>query len=143
VNSENVICFLLLFAIHFFLAMMKTGKFLRTSHLRKSLEFKRVFDARCSAANDILIIFVIPNGLEQSRLGLSVSRKIGNAVIRNRWKRLIREAFRHVRTEFPKTFDLVVVPQQNTAPPNVQRVIASLQKLVNKIANRNTNLTGK
>jgi ribonuclease P protein component len=115
---------------------MKTENFSRTARIRKSPEFKRVFDARCSAANNVLIVFAIPNGLTHSRLGLSVSRKAGNAVIRNRWKRLIREAFRKTRTGFSETFDLVVIPQRNTAPPTVQTVISSLQKLVNKIAQR-------
>ncbi|MDR3198344.1 MAG: ribonuclease P protein component [Planctomycetaceae bacterium] len=118
--------------------LAKTGDFPRTARLHKSPEFKRVFDARCSAANDILIVFAVPNGLEQSRLGLSVSRKVGNAVIRNRWKRLIREAFRQTRTGFSEAVDVVVIPQRNTAPPTVQAVISSLQKLVNKIAQRGT-----
>jgi ribonuclease P protein component len=113
---------------------METGHFPKTARLHKSPEFKRVFDARLSAANNILIVFAIPNGLEQSRLGISVSRKIGNAVIRNRWKRIIREAFRKTRTEFARTFDLVVIPQRNSPPPTIQSVIFSLQKLVKKIA---------
>jgi ribonuclease P protein component len=112
---------------------MTTEHFPKTARIRKSPEFKRVFDARHSAANNVLIVFAIPNGLEQSRLGLSVSRKIGNAVIRNRWKRLIREAFRKTRTEFAGTFDLVVIPQRNSPPPTTQSVILSLQKLVKKI----------
>jgi ribonuclease P protein component len=115
---------------------MKTENFSRMARIRKSLEFRQVFDARCSAANHVLIVFAIPNGLNQSRLGLSVSRKVGNAVIRNRWKRLIREAFRKTRTGFSETFDLVVIPQRNAAPPTIQTVIYSLQKLVGKIAQR-------
>ncbi|MDR2438024.1 MAG: ribonuclease P protein component [Planctomycetaceae bacterium] len=115
---------------------MKTGTFSQTLRLRKSPEFKRVFDAQCSASNGILIVFAVPNGLEHNRLGISVSRKTGNAVIRNRWKRLIREAFRHTGTGLTETFDLVVIPQRNTAPPTVQAVKSSLQKLIAKITNR-------
>ncbi|MDR0611433.1 MAG: ribonuclease P protein component [Planctomycetaceae bacterium] len=115
---------------------MKTVSFPRTARLRKSSEFKRVFDARCSASNDVLIVFAAPNSLEYSRLGLSVSRKIGNAVIRNRWKRLIREAFRKTRTGFSGTFDLVVIPQRHTALPTAQAVMFSLQKLVDKLVDK-------
>jgi ribonuclease P protein component len=115
---------------------METGHFPKAARICKSPEFKRVFDARHSAANNILIVFAIPNGLGQSRLGISVSRKVGNAVIRNRWKRLIREAFRKTRTEFAGTFDLVVIPQRNSPPPTAQSIIFSLQKLVTKIAQR-------
>jgi ribonuclease P protein component len=116
---------------------METGNFPQTARIHKSPEFKRVFDARLSAANNVLIVFAIPNGLEQSRLGISVSRKVGNAVIRNRWKRLIREAFRKTRTQFAGNFDLVVIPQRNAAPPTTQIVMFSLQKLVKKIAKHN------
>jgi ribonuclease P protein component len=118
---------------------MATEHFPKTARIRKSPEFKRVFDARHSAANNVLIVFAIPNRLGQSRLGLSVSKKVGNAVIRNRWKRLIREAFRKTRTKFAGTFDLVVIPQRNTAPPTAQAIIFSLQKLVHKIAQRQEN----
>ncbi|MDR0704555.1 MAG: ribonuclease P protein component [Planctomycetaceae bacterium] len=112
---------------------MKTGNFPQTARIRKSPEFKLVLDARRSAANNVLIVFAMPNGLEQSRLGISVSRKVGNAVIRNRWKRLIREAFRKTRTKFAGTFDLVVIPQRNAPPPTAQIVFDSLQHLVKKI----------
>jgi ribonuclease P protein component len=95
-----------------------------------------VFDARHSAANNVLIVFAIPNGLEQSRLGISISRKAGNAVIRNRWKRLIREAFRKTRTEFAGTFDLVVIPQRNSPPPTAQSIMFSLQKLIAKLVKK-------
>ncbi|MDR2756902.1 MAG: ribonuclease P protein component [Planctomycetaceae bacterium] len=122
---------------------MKIVPFSRAMRLRKSPEFKRVFDARCSASNNILIVFAVPNGLEQSRLGISVSRKIGNAVIRNRWKRLIREAFRHTGAGFAGTFDLVVIPQRNAVPPTVQIVQSSLQKLVAKITNHNSDTIKK
>ncbi|MDR0337771.1 MAG: ribonuclease P protein component [Planctomycetaceae bacterium] len=116
--------------------MMKTGLFSRAARLRKSPEFKRVIDTRCSASNEILIVFATPNSLEHCRLGLSVSRKIGNAVIRNRWKRLIREAFRQTQTSFAETFDIVVIPQRHAKPPTTQAVVVSLQKLINKIARR-------
>ncbi|MDR1962192.1 MAG: ribonuclease P protein component [Planctomycetaceae bacterium] len=134
-----------------------TEKFPQTARIRKSPEFKRVFDARCSAADQVLIVFAIPNGLEQNRLGLSVSKKVGGAVTRNRWKRLIREAFRKIQygisetgvseTKIPETetseighsetFDFVVIPQRNTALPTAQTVKLSLQKLVNKLIKKN------
>jgi ribonuclease P protein component len=107
--------------------------FPKTARLRKSTEFKKVFDARRKAADDVLIVFGCENGLEHSRLGLSVSRKVGNAVVRNRWKRLIREAFRKSRSAFSLPLDLVVLPQKGAFPPTAQRVEESLRRLVKRL----------
>ena len=68
-----------------------------------------IFDRRRSAADGKLIVYVCENGLPHSRLGLSVSRKNGNAVHRNRMRRLYREAFRLTKQEMPTGLDLVLV----------------------------------
>ena len=54
-------------------------------------------------------IFARPNGMTQSRLGVTATRRLGKAVVRNRARRLVREAYRTHRDEFPAGFDLVVV----------------------------------
>ncbi len=61
-----------------------------------------------------LVVYARPNGLGWPRLGLTTSRKVGNAVCRNRWRRLLREAFRTHKAALPLSFDLVVIvkPQQ-------------------------------
>jgi ribonuclease P protein component len=116
--------------------MAEIATFPRAARICKTPEFKRVFDARNSAADDLLIIFISPNCLGQSRLGLSVSRKTGNAVTRNRWKRLIREAFRRSWGMFSGYFDIVVIPQRDILPPTADKVEKSFRKLVNKIIKR-------
>lgn len=107
--------------------------FPKTVRLRKTLEFQRVFSARQRAVNSVLIVFALPNGLEESRLGLSVSKKVGNAVVRNRWKRLIREAFRKTRKDFPENVDVVVIPQRDVVDPTAQDVRRALFNLVRKV----------
>ncbi|NOT02491.1 MAG: ribonuclease P protein component [Phycisphaerales bacterium] len=81
----------------------------RSRRLRLRREFDRVFEVRCSATDDRLKVFAARNELAYCRLGLAVGRQIGGAVVRNRVKRLIREAFRHVQHELPPGMDLVCV----------------------------------
>jgi len=108
--------------------------FPKTMRLRRSAEFKRVFDARQRVADDVLLVFGLENGLEHCRLGLSVSRKVGNAVVRNRWKRLIREAFRKKRACFSTPLDLVVLPQKGTSLPTARQVEESWHRLVERLS---------
>ena len=80
-------------------------------HLRRPVDFKRVYDGRRSASNDFLIVYAAPNGLPHNRLGLSVSRKFGGAVQRNRLRRLYREAYRLTRHQMPTGLDLILIPR--------------------------------
>jgi ribonuclease P protein component len=104
-------------------------RFLPKYRLRRAAEFKHVFDQRRSASDDWLLVYVAENGLEFSRLGLSVSRKVGSAVVRNRWKRLLREAFRLNMAKLPQSFDLVVVPRAKDQP-----AFAALQESIIRLA---------
>lgn len=79
--------------------------------LSRSLDYRAVFDARVKASRGPLTVFVLPNGLGHPRLGLSVGRRVGNAVRRNAVKRRLREAFRHLAAEWPEPWpglDIVV-----------------------------------
>ncbi len=60
------------------------------------------------------MIYAAPNGLQWSRLGLTVSRKAGNAVRRARWKRRLREVFRRNKPLLPVGYDLVVIVRSST-----------------------------
>ena len=61
-------------------------------------------------ADERIVVFGHANGLPHPRLGISASRRIGGAVVRNRWKRLLREAFRLTRPQLPEGIDLIVIP---------------------------------
>lgn len=110
-------------------------RFPRTSRVRRGEDFQAIMARRVSAGDRVLLVFALANGLPQPRLGLAVSRKVGNAVARNRWKRLVREAFRRARAELPGGLDLVVVPRAAEPPPR-RELERSLVKLARKLAVR-------
>jgi len=76
--------------------------------LTQALEFRAAYDNKVSRARAPLVIFGRLNGTPLPRLGLSVPRRVGNAVTRNRVKRRLREAFRLHQSKLPPGVDLVV-----------------------------------
>ena len=94
--------------------------FPRAARLLSPGDFARVFAVRRSAASGPLVLYACPavSAAQPARLGLSVSSRIGNAVVRNRWKRRLREAFRQVRSRagLPHGNDFVIVVRSGAVP---------------------------
>ncbi len=110
-------------------------RFRPADRVRRRADFDRVYQQSAYAADDTLVVRGCLNGLAHSRLGLAVSRQVGSAVVRNRWKRLVREAFRRHRGDVPTGLDLVVRPRRGAAPV-LARVDDSLIRLTRKLARR-------
>jgi len=83
--------------------------------LRKKRDFELVFKSGVVSRSRNLVLHVRPNEFGFHRLGLSVSKKIGKAVTRNRIKRLLREAVRKTLEEAPSSYDFVLVAKKPSA----------------------------
>ena len=110
-------------------------RFRKCDHLLRPADFRRVFGRRRSVRDDWLIVHGCENELERLRLGLSVSRKVGNAVFRNRLRRLYREAFRLSRGDMPTGLDLVLIPR-SLREPTLLELTESLPRLVRALAGK-------
>jgi ribonuclease P protein component len=110
-------------------------RFRPNEHVRRPADFKRTYDCRRSVSNAFMIVYAAPNGLAHNRVGLSVSRKYGGAVRRNRLRRLYREAYRLSRTGMPTGLDLILIPRGKDEPP-LADLLAALPKLVGQAARK-------
>jgi ribonuclease P protein component len=117
------------------LLAMPDQRFPKSHRLKSPAEFRRVFDRRRSASNGRITVCGCENDLGHPRLGVSVSRKVGGAIVRNRWKRMLREAFRLSRAELPTGVDLVIVPK-DAMPPELAWLLEELPRLAKLVARK-------
>jgi ribonuclease P protein component len=103
--------------------------------LRRPSDFQRVYDRRRSVSNAQIIVYGCENALPHLRLGLSVSRKYGGAVRRNRLRRLYREAFRLTKHQLPVGLDLILIPR-TLDEPKLEDLKMALIDLVGRLADK-------
>ena len=92
-------------------------------------QFRTVYGSGKSKADRYLVMFVYPNGLEGNRLGISVSKRNGNSVVRSRLKRIIKEAFRLHAHQFQTGYDIVIIargPSKDQKSTQMERSILGL-----------------
>jgi ribonuclease P protein component len=103
----------------------------RKFRLRKSSDFKRVWRYGKSYAHPLMVLKVIKNQEENSRIAVAAGRSIGKAVQRNRAKRLIREAIRPMLSQIQTGWDIVIIsrkPMSEASFNHVQSVLLDLLK---------------
>jgi len=110
----------------------------KRGRLSRSAEFERVYRQGRSHANRFLVLYAFPRGEEEEpRVGLSVSRKVGGAVDRNRVKRLLREAFDARSEDLPAGHDVVVVARPDARElaerEGLDGIARALEELVEKV----------
>lgn len=110
-------------------------KFPKTVRVRSRLDFAAVYERGVRIGDGCLSLTALPNERPTPRLGLAVSKRYGNAVQRNRFKRRLREVFRLSRAELPAGLDLVVQPRADT-PLKLDTLKKSLVSLARRAAKK-------
>jgi len=97
--------------------------------LKKNEDFKKVYGKGKSIANRHLVMYVLENGLKRNRVGISVSKKVGNSVVRHRVTRLIRESYRISEEHFKCGYDIVIIARITTKDISFEEVKSALLHL--------------
>ncbi|MEA2067106.1 MAG: ribonuclease P protein component [Thermotogota bacterium] len=84
----------------------------KTELIRKKADFKRVLNSGTAIEDRFFIIFIFYNGLPFSRIGISIRKKFGSAVKRNRLKRLVKEVYRTRKMLFPSGYDILFIARR-------------------------------
>ncbi len=103
-----------------------------TESLKKNYQFRFVYNRGKSIANKYLVMYVLKNGEDFNRLGLSVSKKVGISVVRSRVTRLIRESYRLSEENIKRGFDIVVIARNSCSGVSFECINKSLIHLIKK-----------
>ena len=90
--------------------------------LKQNADFQKVYKEGKSFANKYLVMYVLENRTGQNRLGISVSRKVGNSIVRHRITRLIRESYRLQEDIFNSGLDMVVIARRSAEGKTFQEI---------------------
>lgn len=97
--------------------------------IKKNEDFKKVYQLGKSYANKYLVMYAKKNDLETGRLGISVSKKVGNSVVRHRITRLLRESYRLNEGKFHSGWDIVVIARQGAKGRNYFEINSAMLHL--------------
>lgn len=101
----------------------------KKNRLRKNMEFKKVYKARKNFWNRNLILYIKRNGTKETRIGVSITRKVGNAVVRNKLKRRIKELnSRHIES-LKAGYDIVIIPKKNAVDLSFKDLESALKHI--------------
>ncbi|MDB4625031.1 ribonuclease P protein component [Rubripirellula sp.] len=109
----------------------------KTQRVTRSGDFTKIIRLGTCVADGTLVLFALPTTPEDNtiRIGITIPKKTGNAVQRNRWKRLIRESFRVQQATLPSGYEFIVRPKRG-ASPSWTAIAKSIPHLARKAAKR-------
>ncbi len=109
----------------------------KSESLKKNEDFREIYRTAKSYANKYLIMYVKKNNNNYNRLGISVSKKVGNSVVRHRLTRLIRESYRLSEDSILSGLDIIIVARVGAREKNYSEIESALLHLIklHKIGN--------
>lgn len=99
--------------------------------LKKNRDFRNVYQRGKSYANKYLVMYILKNDIDKNRVGISVSKKIGNSIVRHRLTRLIRESYRLNEERFFCGYDIVIIARIGAKEKNCRDIESALIHLGN------------
>ena len=97
--------------------------------LKKNADFQNVYKCGKSFANRYLVMYVKENDLSENRIGISVSKKVGNSVVRHRVKRLILESYRLHEDMFNSSLDMVIIARSTAKDKSYKEISSAVMHL--------------
>lgn len=104
----------------------------KTVSIKENKDFKRLYYRGKNLSADCVALYWRRTGLPGCRLGITVSSRVGKAVVRNRVRRLIRESYRLMEDRVSSGFDMVIVARSKAVGANFERVSSALEKVLVK-----------
>ena len=112
--------------------------------LTQKRDFEAVFREGVNSASRYVVIYARPNELRMTRFGLSVSKKVGNAVVRNRLKRLLRESMRKGSEGLCLDYDFIVIARKSSVEAKLDDFIRDIRKFLSRLRNeKNSNIASE
>ena len=117
---------------------MKKFGFPKTNRITKNKEYRAIYQAGNKVVDSCMVLYFRPNQLDRVRLGISVSKKVGGAVARNRLKRLFREVFRQNKHRYSPGYDLVCVARKSMLQLNFHQLCHRMDQVLTQAGLLNT-----
>lgn len=105
---------------------------MKETKIRKNAEFRAVYRRGKSFSNNLLVLYIYKNKKDVNRLGISVSKKVGKSVVRNRIKRLIKECYKLNSGKLKSGYDLVFIARTAISDKNYYEIDKAIKNIFKK-----------